>query len=272
VTLASSELRRPDAQPSKIIWFLHGILGSRSNWRTFARKVTESRPGWSATLIDLRMHGDSLGLPPPHTVAAAALDLEELAAERGHPSAIVGHSFGGKVALAFAERRSSPTLETLVIVDSMPGRREEGRGSEATLEVLAMLRSLPDHFATREEFVELVVARGQSTDLARWLAMNLVTENGGFRIRLDLDAIDALLADYFATDLWHVIEDPKGLAIDLVIAGRSSVFDRKARARALAAAETNASVHVHVIEEASHWVHVDAPDELLDIVTSALAR
>jgi pimeloyl-ACP methyl ester carboxylesterase len=105
--------------------------------------------------------------------------------------------------------------------------------------------------------------------LARWLAMNLVAEDGGFRMRLDLDAIDSLLASYFATDLWHVIEDPR-VRIDLVIGGRSYVFDEEARARAERA--SNELVHVHVIEEASHWVHVDAFDELLAIASDALGR
>src|SRR5690606_41911913 len=39
--------------------FLHGILGRRSNWRSFSRRWVAARPGWGAVLVDLRGHGDS---------------------------------------------------------------------------------------------------------------------------------------------------------------------------------------------------------------------
>ena len=34
--------------------FAHGILGSRNNWRSFARRVHEADPRWRIVLVDLR--------------------------------------------------------------------------------------------------------------------------------------------------------------------------------------------------------------------------
>jgi pimeloyl-ACP methyl ester carboxylesterase len=105
--------------------------------------------------------------------------------------------------------------------------------------------------------------------LARWLAMNLEPMGDVFRMRLDISAIRALLADHFARDLWPVLEDPRERTrIDLVIGGASEVFPAEDVDRARAAASDR--VHVHVIPNATHWVHADAPTELSAIWSAAL--
>jgi len=253
------------ASPEKWVLVLHGILGSRSNWRGLARKVVAECPEWGACLVDLRMHGDSGGYPPPHTVAAAAADLEALSGVLPGPVAgVLGHSFGGKVALAYARSHSQDKLESLVLVDSNPGARPGGRGSEGSLTVLSMLGGLPRAWVSRDDFVEAVVARGHSELLARWLAMNLAAMGDGYQLRLDLDAIADLLDDYFRTDLWSVLEaPPPAVRVELIVGGASSVFDAADLRRAEAIAEASGMVNLEVIESAGHWVHVDAPEALL---------
>ena len=61
--------------PTQWLLVLHGILGSGVNWRTFAKRLVTARPEWGAVLVDLRMHGESQGAPPPHTLASAAVDV-----------------------------------------------------------------------------------------------------------------------------------------------------------------------------------------------------
>ena len=45
--------------------FLHGILGSGQNLRTFARKVARGAPGARCVLVDLRCHGNSATVGAP---------------------------------------------------------------------------------------------------------------------------------------------------------------------------------------------------------------
>jgi len=267
--LAHSLVTAPGASPQRFVLVLHGILGSRSNWRSLARKLVAERPEWGACLVDLRMHGDSQGFAPTHTVRAAAADLESLDAILPvKPTAVLGHSFGGKVALAYADDR--PDLQSLVTVDSMPGAQALGRGSEVA--VVTMLRELPKAWASRKDFVDAVVARGHASGLAQWLAMNVEAEGEGYALRLDLDAIGLLLDDYFAIDLWPVLESPPdGCRVGIVVGGASTVFDEDSLARATRIAEARPETTLEVIADAGHWVHVEAPDALLAAWKRALA-
>src|SRR5262249_30264118 len=85
----------PDAAPSRWMLVLHGILGAGANFRSFARRLAIACPDWGFVLADLRMHGQSQGAPPPHTIDAAAADLVRLTDAIERPiSAVMGHSFG----------------------------------------------------------------------------------------------------------------------------------------------------------------------------------
>ncbi|MBW2462847.1 MAG: alpha/beta hydrolase [Deltaproteobacteria bacterium] len=260
------------ASPERWVLVLHGILGSRSNWRGLARKVVAECPEWGACLVDLRMHGDSRGFAPPHTVAAAAADLEALSGVVPGPIAgVLGHSFGGKVALAYARSHGRDNLESLVSVDSNPGARPGAPGAEGSVGVVSMLGELPRAWLSRDDFVEAVVARGHDESLARWLAMNLEAMGDGYQLRLDLDAVAGLLDDYFRTDLWSVLETaPPAPRIDLIVGGASSVYDAADLRRAEAIAEASATVNLEVIQGAGHWVHVDAPEALLAVWAKSL--
>src|SRR3954453_17015667 len=83
---------------------LHGFLGSGKNLRTLAQRWSAAVPARTLLLPDLRGHGES---PPP----AASADLDSLAddvlaaaAGLPDPLSLVGHSLGGRVALAAARR------------------------------------------------------------------------------------------------------------------------------------------------------------------------
>ena len=143
---------------SKTMAFLHGILGSGSNWRSFAKRLVAAKPEWRAVLVDLRKHGASQDLPPPHTLAACASDLVALEKEVGRFDGVFGHSFGGKVALEYVFARKD--LEIGWILDSAPGARPDRRGSESTVQIVKMIGSLPERFETHDAFVEYVEKQG----------------------------------------------------------------------------------------------------------------
>ncbi|MEJ7734515.1 MAG: alpha/beta hydrolase [Polyangiaceae bacterium] len=263
-----SLVRAQGAEPSRWLVVLHGILGSGDNWRLFARKLCEKAPGWGVCLIDQRGHGQSQGAPPPHTLESAADDVLRLEAHLGLPvAAIAGHSFGGKVALTCILRRSSRLQHTFVL-DSAPG--VDG-GSGGSGKVLDMLEGIAQPVASREAFVAEVTEHGFSREVADWLAMSVRRSGDGLRLRIDLAAARGMMEDYFARDLWRVVEGAVGTdTLDVVVGGRSDVLRPADRARLREIAARNPAVRVTVLENAGHWVHAEDPEGLLAVLASAL--
>ena len=258
------------ADPDRYMLFLHGILGTRANWRSIARRFVEARPRWGAILVDLREHGDSLGLSGPHTVRAAAADLTELEGSLALPiGGALGHSFGGKVVLEWLRSRQGQLTEAWTI-DSSPSPIGADRNTSATAEVIRTLEALPRQWASGDAFIAAMVEAGQPPPIAKWLAMNLRRTDRGERIfGPDLGVIRDLIDDYASADSWDVLEAlPKECTLDLVIGGQSEVFSASDRERVGQLANRNSNISVHVIERAGHWVHVDAADALLALLTS----
>ncbi len=272
-TLAHALIAPQGETPTQWMFFVHGIMGQGTNFRGLAKRWVATRLArgqrWGAILVDLREHGHSMGFAPPHTVAACAEDLLALESSLGlRIRGAIGHSFGGKVALAWMAARAQ-TPDELWTLDSNPGGRVDAHGSETTLHVLTVLHGAPRRFTARADFMSYALGAGLSPMIAEWLAMNVVpTPEGDFRFRLDLDVIHALLDDYFRQDLWPVVEQaPQACRMHLVVGGRSTVYDSGDYARAVRVAAVSAGrVSVHVLEHAAHWVHVDAPDKLLTLL------
>lgn len=110
------------------LYVLHGIYGRGRNWAALARHLCVRRADWQSILIDLRLHGQSPAFAPPHTVAACAEDVMRFEASAARePRAVLGHSFGGKVALAFAARTDVRPLQVWIIDSTPEARPPKGR-------------------------------------------------------------------------------------------------------------------------------------------------
>lgn len=269
--LAHTLVKAPGANPRRWMLMLHGLLGRGGNWRSIANKLVEAKPDWGMVLVDLRMHGGSQqGWKPPHTVAAATADLDALdAAVPGPIRAVLGHSFGGKVALEYLHRRAHG-LEQAFVIDAMPGARPTPEPGESTDEVIRFLSSLPPALASREAFVALAEQAGQPNAVAQWLATNLVREGSGFKLGLDLAAMSELLDDYRTLDLWSIAERPPSpVTLHVVIGDRSRAFSPADRARIVKASQSGPRLFVHVLPT-GHWVHVEEPFTLATLLASKL--
>ncbi|KAJ9567676.1 hypothetical protein OSB04_003642, partial [Centaurea solstitialis] len=192
---------------------LHGILGSRKNWGTFARRLAQEFPNWQFLLVDLRCHGDSASITKkgPHSVASAALDVLKLLGHlRVTPRVIIGHSFGGKgnanvvttlqalnfsmhyaticltapfydsVALSMVEQAAKPLARPVRVwvLDATPGKVRAGRdGDDHPAELITFLSALPKEVVSKREVIHALVNEGFSNDVAQWVVTNLRQTN-----------------------------------------------------------------------------------------------
>lgn len=275
---------------SRRVLFLHGIYGAGRNWNAVARRVIAERAGWGAATVDLREHGGSMGHPGPHTIEAAAGDVLEVMRALDAPAgAVVGHSFGGKVALMIVRLLGGGAIATgsagagggvdeggmapaeghvagqggrgfeVWVVDSTPDARVKHEGSAWGM--LATLRGAPGPFATRAQAITRLELQGVAAATAQWVSTNLErAPDGSYDWRLDFDVMEELLHSFFETDLWDVVEDPpEGVELHFVKATESSVLDDEAMRRIETAGRATGRVRLHVVE-GGHWLNADNPE------------
>lgn len=255
-------------EPERWLLVLHGIFGKGRNWASIARRLTEARPEWGTVLVDLRLHGDSRGFRAPHTLESSAADVARLVRHLDRPAdALLGHSFGGKVALEYAQR--APTgLRQVWVMDSTPAVKIP---SGAAWRMIEILRQMPQQFDSRAEAVAGLERHGYATGLAQWMAMNLEPAgDGGYRWALELDAMEAMLRDFFRTELWNVVERPPvGQELHFVKASESDTMDEETAARIEAAGQRSGRVFLHRLP-GGHWINTDNPDGVLELLRSTL--
>lgn len=281
------EVVSAETTPERWMYLLHGIYGAGRNWRTVARRLTGRRPEWGAVLVDLRMHGGSTGFSSPHTLSACVDDLGRLQRDTGRePSALLGHSFGGKVVLQALDPENGDEREEgegppagatgggqrqerrqAWIVDSTPAAREPAGSAVRMLDVV---RGLPEEFDSRQEAADGIVDGGFPRPVARWMTTNLERTDGGFRWALEWAAMEELLDDFFATDLWHVVADPPpGWEIHFVKAENSAVLPDEACDRIRQAGRRNGRVRLHRLS-GGHWLNAENPDDVVDLLAEEL--
>ena len=260
------------AAPERWALLCHGILGSRRNWRSFARRLVALRPELGVISVDLRNHGDSPPADGPHTLSACAQDLARLAAHLGlEPEVLIGHSFGGKVVL----RRAADLprgLRHVWVLDSRPDPIPPEEVAQSDVRrVIDALTELPAPFAHRQDVVGLLTARGFSRMLARWMTTNLQrADDGLWHWRFELAGVEEMITDYYAADLRSVLSTPvPDLTVHVVRAALSDrwppeVLDWFDHLPA------GAPGRIYVLEDADHWVHVDNPTGLLEHMDAEL--
>jgi pimeloyl-ACP methyl ester carboxylesterase len=226
------------------------------------RQICEARPELGFLLVDLRGHGASPSMDPPHDLESAAADLVALEQDLDI-AGVIGHSLGGKIALAYGQRR--PDLEQIWVLDSQPGARDGERSP--TMDVLRLLESLPESYDDRAAFVRAIEQAGQPRALANWLAMSVKRgDDGRFHLVIDRVVARALIEAHFRSDLWEALSRDRGMT-HVVVGDRSFVWQPGDRERLEAAAGEHLAVHRL---DAGHWLQVDAPDALRELLIAEL--
>ena len=240
--------------------FLHGLFGQGKNFTTIAKAL---QPEFTSLLVDLPNHGRSAWTQEfsyadmADTVADHL--REELAADgRVH---VVGHSMGGKVAMALALRHPD-LVDRLVVVDISPVSSADMSEFEHLLGALATLEldDLPSRSAADDRLADLI----PHTSTRGFLLQNLRADGDGWRWQANLDLLLAELPTIggFITD---------GAPFDrpvLWVAGERSPYVQPEHRPAME--ELFPRTVLVTIKGAGHWVHSERPEAFTSAVHTFL--
>ncbi|XP_023538912.1 protein ABHD11 [Cucurbita pepo subsp. pepo] len=288
--LAYEEVRASSDKPyDSTAFILHGLLGSGRNWRSFSRNLlsrlsNSSSTEWRLVLVDLRNHGrsaESEGFDPPHDMVNAAKDLAKLVESQGWawPDVVMGHSMGGKVALQFAHScnrgdygDSASLPKQLWVLDSIPGNVDPENSDGEVEKVLKTLQGLPSSVPSRKWLVNHMIELGFSRSLSEWIGSNLKKSGDHETWSFNLEGAVQMFNSFRESSYWSLLEHPpKDMEIAIVRAENSDrwspeVVRQLERLSSKGLEESKGQVSVHVLPNSGHWVHVDNPKGLLDIV------
>ena len=238
---------------------LHGFLGSGRNLMGLARLWAARDPSRRFLLPDLTGHGTSPSLPPGASLETLSDDL--LSSLSDVPTMeLCGHSLGGRVALS-AYAKAPTRVRGLVLLDIAPGPIPR-RISESA-RVLEALLAAPATAPDRETMRAALARFGLAAGVVEWMLTNLRSGGEGYVWRIDARALHDALPRVQSQDLWPVVEGAK-IPIRAVRGGRSPYVDED-DARRL----TACGVRVDTLPDAGHYVHVDAPAALVDLLAGA---
>lgn len=283
---------------------LHGLLGNGRNLRTFVntlfkrmvRERERQQPGalveHQVLLMDLRHHGHTHAAgeyvpTTPDTLENCARDVFETlraygasepsdAGQGEKPLRIIGHSLGGKVALAAAQIATEDAFKRpcqVWTLDSFPFSFDEThkRNELGVLKILETIEGVVQPLESREELYEILDGLGFQKNLQQWLASNLVgNPEEGYHWNFFLPGAFNLYRDYSRTDFTEMLRQKSDHSFGIVRALLSRGWDEESIGRLeqlrQESREAGLGTHIHELDKAGHWLHAQNPDGLVDLM------
>lgn len=259
----ASDVYGAGAGPKLVI--MHGLLGAARNWMAIAKRLGADH---EVHALDMRNHGRSPwidGMSYRALAADVARYIEEH--DLGAPT-VVGHSMGGKAAMALALDRPD-LVDRLLVADIAPVEYDRG-GRASFLDYIDAMQALDlAPIQRRSEADRMLAPDIKEAGVRGFLLQNLIPtpEEDGFRWRCNLQGLaDGMpdILDFPAPLLEKAYEGPT-----LFLTGAQSNYVRKEHRpliRQLFPAYIFAS-----LKEAGHWLHADQPRPFMAAVRSFVA-
>lgn len=237
------------------IMVLHGLFGSGDNFGHIARTLSAS---FDMIVVDERDHGRS-----PHTgritYPLMAEDVHALVMKLGLKDIVlVGHSMGGKTAMTFAQRWPQ-LLKHLVVIDIGP--RQYPIGDHAAIIQALASSNLPAK-TTRKEVEDHLSAYIPEPGVVQFLMKSLYWEQPGkLAWRFNVPLLQHDINDILGAMGPETVKVPT-----LFIRGGKSPYIPREDLPQIKEQFPNS--RVETIAFAGHWVHAQAPDEVMALIRS----
>ena len=239
---------------------MHGLLGSQRNWQAHGKALARGR---TVHLLDLRNHGAS-PWSEEMTYPAMAADVLAFAEKRGiERFHLLGHSMGGKVAIATA--LTEPERVTSVIVaDIAPVPYahdfEELIGALQRLDLAAVDRRAEADAALASQF--------ENAGVRQFLLQNLDFDGQGRAFwKPNLAVLDSEIARITGWPDTYADATYEGPVL-AIHGGASPYVDAAGEA---AFRRLMPAVAFETLDGAGHWLHAEQPRPFLEAVERFLA-
>ena len=236
-----------------VLALLHGLFGQAGNFGTIQRRLAER--GRRVLAVDLRNHGAS-----PHAAGMGyrtmAADVRETLAALGVlPCAVLGHSMGGKTAMALALGHPD-AVSRLCVADIAPVAYPPHLVSYA----IAMRALVLSSTITRAQ-ADAALAPVVADDGERAFLLSNLRLGEAAHWRIGLDEIIAGMDDI---QDWPAIAAPPYAGPTLFLAGARSRYVRSEHRGTITALFPAA--RFVTLKNAGHWLHADDPEGFLAVV------
>ncbi|MFC6687251.1 alpha/beta fold hydrolase [Jhaorihella thermophila] len=232
----------PTDRPPLVI--AHGLYGSGRNWGVIARRLSDER---QVIAVDMRNHGAS-PWSDRHGYEEMAADLAEVIEAAGGQADVVGHSMGGKAAMALALLYPD-LVRRLVVADIAPVTY-----THTQLPYIQAMRAVDlDRVERRSDAEAMLAEQGVERALQSFFTQSLDVANR--RWRLNLDTLETEMARIMSfPELGRRWDGPA-----LFLAGAESGYVRPEHRDAIRALFPKA--RFARIPGAGHWLHAERPRE-----------
>ena len=237
---------------------LHGLFGLSDNWQTLAKYLSQQ---YRVYLVDLRNHGRSPH-SPEFTYSLMAEDIYTFMQDNQiAEAAVMGHSMGGKVAMHFALTYPHKVTK-LIVVDIAPKAYPVHHQ-----EIINALNALNvGTIKTRGEIDEALAQHIPEEEVRMILTKNLYrTEDNTFAWRMNLAAIEANIEEVGKETQ---SEAPFTKPVLFIKGARSGYIKPQADTEPIQ--KLFPAAQIKTVENAGHWVHAQAPQEVFNLVTEFL--
>jgi pimeloyl-ACP methyl ester carboxylesterase len=234
---------------------LHGLFGAARNFGALQRAIA---PRYRVITLDMRNHGDSPHAPDMRYPTLAA-DVHETLLSLGiEKAAVIGHSMGGKTAMAMTLRWPDQ-VGRLLVADIAPVIYQHGNGTIAN--AMAAIQLTPA--LTRPEADAALADAVPRADIRAFLLQNL-RFGASAHWRIGLGEIAAAIADLEGwIDLPGTYTGPTvfvtGANSDYVLPEHRPVIRTQFPGARFVA-----------VKNAGHWVHADNPAGFQSVVEAFL--
>ena len=239
-----------------VLVFIHGLFGDMNNLGVIARAFSDD---YAILRVDLRNHGQSFHSDEMNYDAMAEDVFAVIQSLSIKKVVLIGHSMGGKTAMALAALHPE-IVESLVVIDIAPVVYGN-HGHDAVFAGLFAVKAAQPH--TRQEAKPILAQHIEDESVQQFMLKSFDSESPE-RFRFNLTALKQNYANLMG---WHTRHIPQPCLF--IKGGNSSYILPQYKSQII---EQCPQANAFTINGSGHWVHAEKPQFVIRAIANFLDK